>query len=191
MASERQKFEQDFAFVADTVEAFFDRGTVQRALDLIDDVGITGWEKWWQVEFCAWLSENEVIGAWAMEEVFLTDLRRTKAKDTIALDIGFRMKGFSSAEMLFLELKQSNDWRRCIEKMLSDVEKVYSAQTYSGNGIAIRNFFVVGLYPTGETTKKLVHDYIESRTFELDIPLRRAHIFTKFVPKTAFSITLF
>lgn len=191
MASDRAKFEQDFTFVRCSLEEFFNRGAVQRTLDRIHDVGISGWEKWWQVELCAWLSQHETIGDWVMEEVFLTDLRRKNARDNIAIDIGFRMKGFSSKEMLFLELKQNADWRLCIENMLRDVGKVDCAQRYSENNLAIRNFFVVGLYPTGDTTKKLVHDYIESRASELEIPLERGHVFTKFVPNTPFSVTVF
>ena len=182
MASEKAKFEAVFSFVQERIAEFFDRGTVRRALDLIDQVGITGWEKWWQVELAAWLSEHDHIADWVMEEVFLTDLRKKTQKNSIAIDIGFRMKGFSTKEMLFLELKQNNDWKRCIENMLVDVDKVETSQTYSvGNNLMIRNFFVVGVYPTGETTKKEVHDYVEQRAEDLDIPFERAHIFTKFL----------
>lgn len=94
--------------------------------------------------------------------------------------------------MLFLELKQNNNWCRCIENMLVDVEKVYYAQKYSiGNGLMIRNFFVVGVYPTGETTKKDVHDYIQRRADELDIPVEREHRHTKFVSNSPYSVTMF
>jgi hypothetical protein len=192
MASEIAKFEADFSFVQDRINEFFDRGTVRRALDLLDEVGITGWEKWWQVEFAAWLSDHDHIAEWVMEEVFLTDLRKKTQKNSIAIDIGFRMKGFSTKEMLFLELKQNNDWKRCIENMLVDVDKVETSQTYSeSNRLMIRNFFVVGVYPTGDTTKKDVHAYVEGRAAELDIPLDKAHIFTKFVKDSPFSVTVF
>ena len=122
-----------------------------------------------------------------MEEVFFTDLRRKSKKDSIAIDIGFRLKGFSNGEMLFLELKQNSDWRRCIENMLWDVEKVECAQTYSvENKLMIRNFFVVGIYPTGEISKKDVHDYIQERADELELEIERGHIFTKFIQNTRF-----
>ncbi len=192
MPSDRAKYEADFCFVTGHVSDFFDRGTVKRALDLIDEVGITGWEKWWQVEFAAWLADHDAIGDWVMEEVFHTDLRRKSKRDSIAIDLGFRMKGFSVDEMIFLELKQHVDWRRCLENMLSDVEKVYGAHSRSlENKIAIRNFFVVGVYPTGDTTKKEVADYIEDRAEELDISVEHANIFTKFVQNTPFSVTVF
>ena len=192
MPSDRAKYAADFTYVRDRINEFFGRRGVQRAFDLIDELGITGWEKWWQVEFASWLSDHDQIGEWVMEEVFNTDLRGKTEKSSIAIDVGFRMKGFSTKEMLFLELKQNNDWRRCIENMLADIEKVYCAQKYSvSNGLMIRNFFVVGVYPTGETTKKDVHDYILQRADELDIPVEREHLHTKFVSNSRYSVTMF
>ena len=191
MPSDRAKFEADFLFTRDHISQFFDRGAVRSALDLISEVGITGWEKWWQVEFATWLAENDGIGDWVMEEKFLTDLRRNGKKDSVAIDIGFRLKGFSTKEMLFVELKQNPNWQQCIKNMLLDIEKVGSAQTYSvENKFMIRNFFVVGVYPTGNTTKKDVHDYIQNRADELEISVEREHIFTKFIQGTLFSVTM-
>ena len=182
----------DFLFVREHIGDFFDRGTVKRALDLIDAIGITGWEKWWQVEFAAWLAHHDGIGDWVMEEVFLTDLRRRSQRNSIAIDIGLRMKGFSTKEMIFLELKQHGDWRRCLDNMFADSEKVYCAQSYSmKNRIAIRNFFVVGVYPTAETSKTEIRDYIAERAAEMNIIVNRSHIFTKFVQNTPFSVTMF
>ena len=192
MGREEIKFEADFRFVCERMGEFFEREQVRRALDLIEDVGITGWEKWWQVEFAAWLSEHDSIGEWVMEEVFLTDLRRRTEKDRIAIDIGFRMKGFSKDELLFLELKQNEDWRRCVENMLIDVEKVYCAQTYSlDNKLRIRNFFVVGVYPTEDAPVDEIHAYIAKRTVAMNIPLEPQHVFTKPIKGTPFSVTVF
>ena len=44
MGSDRAKFEDDFSFVRDHLSDFFDRGSIRHSLDLIYDVGITGWE---------------------------------------------------------------------------------------------------------------------------------------------------
>ena len=76
--------------------------------------------------------------------------------------------------------------------MLLDIEKVHCAQTHSvENGVAIRNFFVVGIYPTEDTSKKGIHDYVQGRADELEIEIERNHIFTKFIQSTPFSITMF
>lgn len=192
MASDITKFEEDFLFVKEQIGGFFDSGSIQKGLDIIDNVGITGWEKWWQVELAIWLSEHEDIGGWVMEEAFLTDLRRKGKKDSIAIDIGFRMKGYSTDEMLFLELKQNKNWRWCIENMLIDIDKVESAHVQSiENKVRIRNFFVVGVYLTDDISKKEIHDYIESRATKMDIPFKRKHIFSKFIQKTPFGVTVF
>jgi hypothetical protein len=192
MASDSAKFSADFSYVRDKVNEFFRRRTVQRAFGLIDARSISGWERWWQVEFAIWLSGHDDVGDCFLEVVFNTDLRRNTEKDWIALDIGFRLKGFSRNELLFLELKQNSDWRRCIENMLLDVEKVYSAQKYSvNNGFMIRNFFVLGAYPTRDTTKKEVHDYVQQRANELNISIERGHLHTKFVQNSPYSVTMF
>ena len=192
MSTDRVKFQADFVYVRERVNEFFGRRSIGRALALIDELGITGWEKWWQVEFATWLADHDQIAEWVLEEVFYTDLRKKSAKDSIAIDLGFRMKGFSTKEMLFLELKQNSDIMRCIDNMLADAEKVYSAQKYSqSNGVMIRNFFVVGLYPTPDLGKKDVHDYIQDRSEELGIPVERENIYTKFIPDSPFSVTMF
>ena len=148
VASNRAKFEADFEYVKDHIIQFFNKGSVCRALDLIDEVGITGWEKWWQVELAAWLAEHDGIGDWAMEEVFFTDLRRKTNKDTIAIDIGFRIKGCSTKEMLFLEpfmrllIKRSAPdaefVKRCVRNMLLKykIKSRGSMKKYAGAAIS-------------------------------------------------------
>lgn len=186
------KFEADFQYVRERINEFFGRRAIGKSLALIDELGITGWEKWWQVEFATWLADHDRIGEWVMEEVFNTDLRRNTKKSSIAIDIGFRMKGFSTKEMIFLELKQNNDMIKCIDNMLSDAEKVYTAQQYSTSGLMIRNFFVVGIYPTPiDANKTVVHDYISDRAEELNVPVKRSSIYTKFIPESPYSVTLF
>ncbi len=186
------KFEADFQYVRDRINEFFGRRTIGRSLALIDELGITGWEKWWQVEFATWLADHDQISEWVMEEVFNTDLRKKTNKNSIAIDLGFRMKGFSTKEMIFLELKQNNDIIKCIDNMLTDAEKVFTAQTYSESGLMIRNFFVVGVYPTPSDAQKAdVHDYIADKAEELNIPVERSNIHTKFIPESPYSVTLF
>jgi hypothetical protein len=193
VASDRAKFEADHRYVRDRIEEFFGRRSVGRCLNQIDEIGITGWEKWWQVEFATWLADHDKIGDWVMEEEFLTDLRKSSGKERIAIDLGFRMKGFSTQEMLFLELKQNGDAYRCIDNMLVDVEKVQCAQKRSiSNDLMIRNFFVVGLYRTpSDAGKADLRDYILSRCEDRDIEIEPADIYTKYVPDSPFSVTMF
>lgn len=188
-----RKYKADFDYVKSHINEFFGRKSFGKSLALIDDIGITGWEKWWQLEFAIWLSDHDQISEWVMEEVFYTDLRKTTQKNSIAIDLGFRAKGCSKDEMIFLELKQNPVAEKCIANMLTDVEKVYSAQKYSvDNGLMIRSFFVVGVYLTpDEAGKADVHDYICDKCDEMDIPIERSHIFTKYIPDSPYSVTFF
>ena len=95
MPSDAAKFQADFAYVTGCLEGFFSRRVVGRSFGLIADLEITGWEKWWQIEFATWLSDHSQISEWVMEEVFLTDLRKQTTKNSIAIDLGFRVKGCS------------------------------------------------------------------------------------------------
>ena len=186
------KYRNDFYYVAEHIDAFFNKGGVIRKLQLIESHEITGWEKWWQIEFVTWLAETDSIGEWVMEEKFYTDGRRRLEKDTVSIDIGFRLKGYSRDEMVFLELKQNMEMELCINKMISDAEKVFFAQERSiEEGIKRRNIFNVGVYPRGDLTKKSIHDYIENRTEDAEIEVERECIFTKFIKNTDLCVTVF
>ena len=191
MPSEAAKYDDDFAFVCEHLNAFVNRANIRRTLDLIDEVGITGWEKWWQVEFAAWLADEDSIGEWAMEECFLTDRRTRTAKNFIAMDVGFRLKGFSTREFLFVELKQHRDWTKCIGNMLRDIDKRETAQKRSESGLRIRNFFVAGVYLTEDTTRASIADHVEERAAVCDLPLERRHVHTRVIADTPYSLTIF
>lgn len=185
--NEAKQFEADFEFTWAVLTDFFEQRRIQRALYEIHECEATGWEKWWQIELALHLSDHEDVGAWNMEERFLTDLRRAVEKDSIAVDLCFRRKRCSSDSMIFLELKQDAEWKRCIDNMLRDAEKVFSAQSRSHEGAAVRSFFVAGIYPS--EPKVAVHDYIEKRLdqFEIDWDLMD----TKFIAHTPYSFTMF
>ena len=184
---EKEQFEADFDFTSVVLEGFFKLSRIQRTLDAILEKGVTGWEKWWQVELALYLSEHTEVGEWNMEEPFFTDRRREKNKDMLAIDICFRRKKHSIDSMIFLELKQDRDWKCCITNMMNDAEKVYSAQTRSHSGLAIRNFFLAGVYPSIE--KAEVKNFVLNLAERCDVPVGR--IITKFIPNTDMSLTLF
>jgi hypothetical protein len=185
--NESKQFEADYEFTWGVLTDFFSQKGIRRALDGIYRCEATGWEKWWQIELALYLSEHEDIGDWNMEERFFTDLRRPVEKDSIAVDFGIRRKGCSKDSMIYLELKQDADWMRCIENMLRDAKKVFTAQSRSHEGSAVRSFFVAGIYPS--ETKKDVHDYIEKRLDELEMEWDL--IDTKFIADTPYSFTMF
>jgi hypothetical protein len=89
--------------------------------------------------------------------------------------------------MIFLELKQDADWKRCIENMLLDANKVFGARSRSHEGASVRSFFVAGIYESAP--KAEVHDYVEQRLHELDMDWDLMD--TKFITDTPYSFTLF
>lgn len=183
---ERQTFEADFEFTLAILDAFFEQRQIRTALAMIADKDISGWEKWWQIELALFLSEHEDVAEWDMEEPFFTDRRCHTAKDSIAIDLCFRRKRYSTERLIFLELKQDKDWKRCVANMMLDAEKVSSAQTKSMFGAEFRNFFLVGIYPS--VPKAEIHDYIEDEAEgrQVDWEIKE----TRFIADTPFSFTL-
>lgn len=185
--SEIQRFEADFDFTWDVLVEFLNQRGIQRALAAIHECGATGWEKWWQIELAVFLSDHEDIGDWNMEEGFLTDRRTSIEKDSIAVDLCFRRKKQSTDSMIMLELKQDPDWKRCINNMFRDAQKVFRSQSRSLKGSAVRSFFVAGIYLS--ESKSAVHDYIAERADQLEIDWELMD--TKFIAGTDYSLTVF
>jgi hypothetical protein len=71
--------------------------------------------------------------------------------------------------------------------MLRDAKKVFSAQSRSHEGAAVRSFFVAGIYPSEPKTE--VHDYIEKRFDELEMDWELMD--TRFIAETPYSFTMF
>jgi hypothetical protein len=188
MIGTTKQFDADFDFTWEVLTDFFKQKGIQRALAAIEESGVTGWEKWWQIELALYLWDHEDVAEWNMEERFYTDLRRNVEKDSIAVDLSFRRKRCAKDAWIFLELKQDADWKRCIENMLRDAKKVFSAQSRSHEGAAVRSFFVAGIYPS--ETKSEVHDYIEGRLDELQVDWDLV-MNTKFIADTPYSFTMF
>ena len=186
------KYRNDFDYVTSHFDQFFQRAAVRSALNRIYDLQITGWEKWWQIEFVTWLAEHQNIGGWVMEEKFAIDGRTANEKNHISIDIGFRLKGFSTKEFLFLELKQHADWRRCIANMLSDSHKVFDSRKKSlSNSLEKRSFFVCGVYEFEDVSKSEINDYILIKAEDSGIHAERSLIHTRLVRGTPFGFTIF
>ena len=183
---ERNTFEADFEFTLAILDSFFAQKRIRTALAKIAETEVSGWEKWWQIELALFLSEHEDVAEWNMEEPFFIDRRHRTPQDSLAIDLCFRRKGQSSEKFIFLELKQDQDWKRCIANMMMDADKVSSAQTKSLLGAKIRSFFLAGIY--FRMPKADIHDYIEEeaeyRQVEWEI------VESRFIADTPFSFTL-
>lgn len=147
---------------------FFESKRIKTSLDSIYELGITGWEKWWQTEFALYLANNENIAEWDMEHPFDTDRRTNLSQEYMALDIGFRMKNHSKNEWYFVELKQDDDYKPCIDRMCKDGIKVFSARKKSFDGLGIKYIACAGVFKTGNESGIL--EYAENKIEQILVP---------------------
>ena len=125
-----RKAGDDLDKIAEVLLNFFDNKRVIEALDKIHDFGVSGWEKWWQVELALYLSHaDDTIAEWDMEHPFDTDKRTRLAQNRMALDIGFRLKRHSKDQWYFVELKRADNYRTCIDRMMNDADKVLHTES--------------------------------------------------------------
>lgn len=136
----------DLDKLGDVILDFFKTKRITDSLNLIHKFGITGWEKWWQTELAIYLANAKNIAEWDMEHPFDTDKRTSLAQNYMALDIGFRLKNYSKDDWLFVELKQDDDYKRCIDKMCKDVEKVFASRKRSFEGLKVRHIACAGAF---------------------------------------------
>ena len=114
-------FLQDMCTVKEMMDEFISQEHITKGLKQIAEIGITGWEKWWQIELAIFLDSYENIKEWDMEHEFEVD-RRKYGGDRLYVDFGFTLNDWSG-EYVFLELKQNNDFKKCIDMMFKDAEK--------------------------------------------------------------------
>ena len=136
----------DLDKIGEVLLDFFETKRIQASLTSIHRLGISGWEKWWQTELAIYLSDAEKIAEWDMEHPFDVDKRKGLAQSRMALDIGFRLKRHAKEEWHFVELKQDNDYKKCIDKMCRDADKVFAARHRSFNGLRVRYIACAGSF---------------------------------------------
>lgn len=125
---------------------FFKSRKIINSLNSIHELGITGWEKWWQTELAIYLGNSDNVSEWDMEHRFKIDKRTTKSKDYVSLDLGFRLKNHRKEDWYFLELKQHNDFHQCFRKMCKDIDLVISTRKHSSGGLTNRYLVCAGIF---------------------------------------------
>lgn len=128
---------------------FFKTQRISDTLDSIHRHRVSGWEKWWQTELALFLANaDHLVSEWDMEHPFDTDKRTRLAQSRMALDIGFRLKRHAKDEWHFVELKQHDDYQKCVDRMCKDAEKVFSARKQSFDGLKVRYIACAGAFLT-------------------------------------------
>ena len=155
----KRNADDDLDKIADVLLDFFDDKRVIEALDKVHKFGVSGWEKWWQVELALFLSHaDDKIADWDMEHPFDTDRRTKLAQSRMAIDIGFRLKRQAKDQWYFVELKQADDYRTCIDRMCKDANKVFSARKQSFDGLTVRYMACAGVFR--DAAEKDVESYL-------------------------------
>lgn len=159
----------DLDKIGEVVLGFFNMEQIRESLGLIHKHRITGWEKWWQTELALYLAiENDTVAEWDMEHPFDVDKRSNLDMKRMALDIGFRLKRHQKDEWYFVELKQDNDYKKCVDKMCQDADKVFSARRKSFDNLAIRYIACAGVFLTSRNQKEVL-DYAEDALNSIDV----------------------
>lgn len=153
---------QDLQKVGDVLLDFFKTKRIRDSLGLFLELGVSGWEKWWQTELAVFLASADNIAEWDMEHPFDSDRRTTIAQTRMALDIGFRLKRHAVDSWYFIELKQHDDYQQCLQRMGKDIEKVLSARKRSFGGLKVRYIACAGLFADQGDSAADVIEYAET-----------------------------
>ena len=146
-------YHRDLEFVTSLAEGFFAQRAMRRTLRVISEQEISGWEKWLQVEFAAYIHDHEEVKAWGRETPYLTDRRIERAREKCAVDFIIHQKYKQSH--LALEFKQINSVGRCARAMVGDILKML---TIRQSQFDIRSVWCLGVHPRApeeEVVRKL------------------------------------
>ena len=176
----------DFLYLSGLIDEFFRGVKVGRALSIIEDQGITGWETWFQVEFAYFLSSHDSDPEWYREWPVELDRRMEKNRYFCRPDFILRKKGWRKESYVALEMKQHPEPTVCISNMIKDVEKLYKAKTSS---LDIRTFWVLGVHKRKDKTE--LREIILSKLNKASIEIDEKLLITKFIANSNYSYTIF
>lgn len=173
----------DYEFLTGLVYDFFCQKTVRKTLSIISDFGISGWEKWVQIEFAKFCKDHEEISEWGRELRYELDQRISKGKSTCSIDFLIRQKRTKSS--LGVEIKQHPSPNNCIKAMLQDVTKIHKIKYSQDN---LRGVWCVGIHSveSDSEVRRLVAYHAD--TMGLDIA--PDFVFSKIIGQTGFSVTV-
>ncbi len=150
MASSRE----DLIKVSAVLLEFFALKRIRTSITNFRELGVTGWEKWWQAELAVHLAGSDEVTEWVMEHPFNTDRRTSRIQTRMSLDIGFRLKRHRFDTWYFVELKQHDSYQHCVRRMVNDAEKAFSARRRSFDGLAMRYVACAGVCVADGTSRE-------------------------------------
>lgn len=176
-----KQLKEDFEFVLQLAQEFFDQDTIVEKLKAFSDYQIKGWEIWFQVEFALFLQAHSLVAEVDREKKFKMDLRKSKDKMTCSIDFFIRQKYKHTS--IPLELKQGTKAASCIRHMLMDITKFEKIRCT--NFPTSRSLWCLGVHVSvsDDSIKKIIH---ENKVFEMNID----YVKTFEIQGTEYSFTL-
>lgn len=166
--------EADLAKIRSIIFPFFKVRKIKESLNSIKNNKISGWEKWLQIELAMYLARSSDVAEWNMEYVFKVNKKFNAGRSFIYLDLGFRLKKHSKSEWFFVDIKQHDDYQKCIDGMTKDFQKVITARKRSLRGVSIRYIACAGIFISQD--KRTVKKYVENIMNDLKITSQGIYI---------------
>jgi hypothetical protein len=174
---------RDLEFITALAEGFFGQRVIRRTLRVIGEQEISGWEKWLQVEFAAYIHDHEEVKAWGRETPYLTDRRVERAREKCAIDFIIHQKYKQSH--LALELKQVDSVGRCARAMVTDIKKMFAIRKAEFD---IRSVWCLGVHARAsepEVLRKLIY-----HADELGLDLDHKLVATRHIGQTGYAFSI-
>lgn len=154
----------DFHFISDLSREFFRKTHIKSVLSSIDQDNITGWEKWLQIEFAAFLRSHPQVRAWWRESKYNLDQRLLKSRTRCAVD--FLVHQTHKHSHMAIELKQAASARNCIKGMLRDLKKIEGIKKKDYD---IRSVWCIGVhkFKSPEEVRRLVNYHADELGFSI------------------------
>lgn len=174
---------RDLEFLTDLATEFFAQRTIRKTLQVIGAQNISGWEKWIQVEFAAFIHDHDNVKAWSREAPYASDKRIEKARSRCAVDFIIHQKYKQSH--LALEIKQVRSVSRCTRAMVEDITKMLKIRR---SEFDIRSVWCLGVHQ--DATASEVLRELKYHADELRFPLSASLVATRRIGRTGYAFSL-
>ena len=175
----------DFNYIEKIFTNFFHRQKIQSTLSFFDKHGITGWEKYFQLEFARHLEDYEDNPEWWIESSLEFDRRMEKVKTLLRPDLLLRKKGWKSETYSIIEMKQKDNCSICVSEMVRDLNKVYKVKS---SELEIRNIIAIGVHKRSD--KSIIKKDIIKKLGQFDWDTDDMIIKIYHIPNTSYGYTL-
>jgi hypothetical protein len=174
---------KDLEFLLSVVRPFFKQAHIKKTLSTIHEDGISGWEKWLQIELASFLRQHASVKAWGRETQYKLDKRLTKKKSACSVD--FIIHERKKQSHLAVELKQVNKMPACVQAMLRDLDKLGKIK---GSEFDIRSVWCLGIHNRAHIDAVRREATYYSSTH--DIALSENAIVSERIGRTEYSFTV-